>query len=163
MIGKIWDHLEEIFLVPSIVFNVVLIFMQVVLRYVFGNSLSWSEELARYLFVWQTWIGASYAARNRSHLRITMVKDKLSPSAQVKLELAVTAIWIGFAIYVAVKGYSLAQKVHMFNQRSSALRIPMAYAHLAAPVGCTLMVIRLLENTLKDFFFTRRHTGGEPE
>ena len=161
MIRKIWDHLEEIFLLPSLVFSVVLVFSQVVMRYVFGNSLSWSEELARYLFVWQTWLGVSYSTKKRSHLRITFIKDRLSPSAQRKLEIVVTVVWIAFAVFVAVKGFSLAARVYGFNQRSSALRMPMAYVHLAVPVGCSLMIIRLVENTVKDFFVSKLHVGGE--
>ena len=157
----IWDHLEEFFLVPSIIFSVALIFMQVVLRYVFGNSLSWSEELARYLFVWQIWLGASYSAKKKSHLRITMMKEILSPSAQEKLEIAVTVIWIVFAACIAVNGFSLVVKVNKFNQLSSALQMPMMYAHLAVPVGCSLMIMRLIENTIKDFFLTKRYAGGE--
>ena len=163
MIKNVWDHLEEIFLVPSIVFNVVLIFIQVVMRYVFGNSLSWSEELARYLFVWQVWIGASYSARNRSHLRITFIKDRLASAARKKLEILVTVIWIAFAVFIAIRGFSLVARVYGFNQRSSALRMPMAYAHLAVPVGCSLMIIRLIENTVKDFFGAKLSTGGEHE
>ena len=61
---------EELILVPSLVFTVILVFSQVVMRYVFQSSLYWSEELARYLFVWQTWLGASLAVREASHIRI---------------------------------------------------------------------------------------------
>ena len=161
MIKYIWDHLEEFFLVPSIIFSVVLVFAQVVMRYVFSSSLSWSEELARYLFVWQVWIGASYSARNRTHLRITFIRDSLAPSMQKKVEIAVTVICIVFAAFIAVNGFSLAARVHRFNQLSSALRMPMAYAHLAVPLGCSLMIIRLIENSVKDFFLTKPRTGGE--
>lgn len=162
MIKKVWNHLEEIFLIPSIIFSVVLILIQVVMRYVFGSSLAWSEELARYLFVWQVWVGASYSAKNKSHLRITFARDRLAPPARRKVELLVTVIWIAFAGFVAVNGFSLVARVNRFNQRSSALRMPMMYAHLAVPVGCSLMVIRLIENTLKDFFFTKPDIGGKP-
>ncbi|SBW09904.1 Tripartite ATP-independent periplasmic transporter DctQ component [uncultured delta proteobacterium] len=153
MVKYIWDHLEEIFLLPSLVFSVILIFVQVIMRYIFGNSLSWSEELARYLFVWQIWLGVSYAARNRTHLRITIVKDRLSPNAQKILELAVTAVWVGFGLFVAYKGSTLVMKVARFNQLSSALQIPMMYVHMAVPVGCGLMVIRLIENVMKAYVF----------
>ena len=158
-IRKLWDHLEEIFLVPSIILSVVVVFTQVVMRYVFGNSLAWSEELARYLFVWQVWIGASYSAKNRSHLRITFIKDNLAPPAQKKLEMVVTVIWVAFAIYIARNGFLLVARVNRFNQMSPALRLPMAYAHLAVPVGCSLMAVRLIENLVKDFFLTK--PGGE--
>ena len=179
MLKYIWNHLEEFFLLPSLVFSVLLIFVQVVMRYVFGSSLSWSEELARYLFVWQIWLGVSYSARNMTHLRITLVKDRLSPKAQKVLELAVTAVWIGFAIFIAAKGMTLVMKVAKFNQLSSALQLPMMYVHLAVPVGCGLMVIRLIENTvktyilgkgemlaldsaIKDYIPTENNEGGDP-
>lgn len=161
MIKKIWDHLEEIFLLPSLVFSVGLIFVQVVMRYIFGNSLSWSEELARYLFVWQIWIGVSYAARNRTHLRITIIRDRLAPKTQKILELVVVAIWIGFGLFVAAKGFTLVMKVAKFKQVSSALQLPMMYVHMAVPVGCGLMVVRLVENTVKDFLQAGKPEGGD--
>jgi TRAP-type C4-dicarboxylate transport system permease small subunit len=160
MLKKIWDHLEEIFLIPSLMFSVALIFTQVVMRYAFFNSLSWSEELARYLFIWQIWIGVSYAARNRSHLRITMIKERLGPRGQEALELIVTIVWIGFALFIAARGFSLVMKTSMFGQKSPALQLPMAWAHLAVPVGCLLMVIRLIENTVRDFAL-KRGIGGQ--
>jgi TRAP-type C4-dicarboxylate transport system permease small subunit len=160
MLKTIWDHLEEIFLLPSLVFSVALIFVQVVMRYVFGHSLSWSEELARYLFIWQIWIGVSYAAKNKSHLRILMVKQRLGQRAQDALEIAVTIVWIGFALFIAVKGFSLVMKMYQFGQKSAALRIPMIFPHLSVPVGCALMIARLVENTMKDFILKPK-TGGE--
>jgi TRAP-type C4-dicarboxylate transport system permease small subunit len=159
MLKKIWDHLEEIFLIPSLILSVGLIFTQIVMRYVFGNSLSWSEELARYLFIWQIWIGISYAARNRSHLRILLVKQRMGKKAQDVLEIVVTVIWAGFALFVAVQGFSLVMQIGRFGQKSSALQMSMVYPHLAVPVGCALMVVRLIENTVKDFILRPKGRG----
>ena len=55
------DHLEEYLLVFLMVVEVVVVFAQVVTRYVFHSPLAWSEELARYMFIWLVWIGAAYA------------------------------------------------------------------------------------------------------
>ncbi|MCC8195120.1 MAG: TRAP transporter small permease [Deltaproteobacteria bacterium] len=162
MLRYVWNHLEEIFLLPTLAFSVALIFMQVVMRYVFGNSLAWSEELGRYLFVWQIWMGASFAARNKTHLRITIVKDKLKPSNARVLELLVTAVWMGFGIFVVFQGITLVMKMARFHQISPAMQIPMMYVHMAVPVGCGLMVIRLLENTVKDFRFKTPAPAGIP-
>lgn len=52
-----YNSLEAHLLVISLAFTTLLIFVQVVMRYVFNNSLSWSEELARYVFIWQIWLG----------------------------------------------------------------------------------------------------------
>ena len=151
MIRYIWNHLEEIFLIPTLAFSVALIFMQVIMRYVFGSSLAWSEELGRYLFVWQIWMGASFAARNKTHLRITIVKDKMSSASQKTLELVVTIVWMAFGLFVVYQGIGLVMKMARFNQISPAMQIPMMYVHMAVPLGCGLMVVRLLENTIKDF------------
>lgn len=60
---RAYDHLEEALLFVILTAMVAIIFIQVVMRYVFNNALSWSEELARYLYVWSTWVGVSYSAR----------------------------------------------------------------------------------------------------
>lgn len=52
-IGNIYNNLEEYLLVVSLVINVLLVFLQVIMRTVFKNSLTWSEELSRYIFIWQ--------------------------------------------------------------------------------------------------------------
>lgn len=68
--------LGGVILLPILVFQLGLIFVQVVLRYGFSYSLS-VGRIGRYLFVWLMWLGVSYAARNRTHLRVTMIRDKL--------------------------------------------------------------------------------------
>ncbi|HRV99007.1 MAG TPA: TRAP transporter small permease, partial [Aminobacteriaceae bacterium] len=89
---KAFDRVEEVFLVGSLAFNVVLIFIQVVMRYVFQNSLSWSEELARYIFLWQTWVGASYAVRMRRHFRVEMLVDLMKGRLRKWYELVVLLV-----------------------------------------------------------------------
>ena len=129
------------------------------MRYVFGHSLSWSEELARYLFLWQIWLGVSYAAKNRTHLRITVVRDCLSETKRRVLEVAVTLVWLGFAVFVTIQGFNLAFKIGAFGQTSAAMRLPMVYAYLSVPVGCLLMIIRLCENLIKDYVRDRKTKG----
>lgn len=143
----IWNHLEEIILVPAFAISTILIFVQIILR-TFHSSLSWSEELVRYMYVWETWIGVSYAAKRGSHLRITMLKDKLKGKAQIALEAFVVVIWIVFALFVFVQGIDAINTITAFSQKSSALRIPMQYCYLAIPVGMVLMSIRLIEEAV---------------
>lgn len=157
VLKTIWDHLEEFFLLPALAFSVCLIFAQVVMRYVFHNSLSWSEELARYLYVWITWVGVSYSAHNGTHLRITMIKDRLPKGGQHALELFITIIWVCFGIFICIQGLSAIQTIASFGQKSSALRIPMQYCYFSIPVGMVLMCIRLIESAIKSF---KKNTEG---
>ena len=157
----VWDHFEEFLLVPSFMFSVALVTLQVIMRYVFSNSLAWSEELTRYLYIWQTWLGVSYAAKKGSHLRITIFSDKLSGKARLCLEIFVTVLWIGFAAFVFYQGMSAIDTIASFGQKSSALRVPMQYCYLAIPVGMALMSIRLVEATVKNILnFVKSEKGG---
>lgn len=149
MIRKIWDHFEEYILVSSLVFTVFLIFIQIIMRYVFHHSLSWSEELARYIFLWQIWLGASYAVKEHRHLRIEAFKDMLPKNVQKYAELLTLLIWFGFSIFLAYKGSQLTSILIKRGQVSPAMRMPMAYAYSSVPVGCALMTIRLFEEIIK--------------
>ena len=110
------EYLEEYFLVTTLVVMVVVIFLQVVMRYVFQNSLSWSEELARYLFLWQVWVGASYATKKSRHLRVEILRDALPPLGQKILETLATLIWLAFAVLVVYLSYGITSKVMASSQ-----------------------------------------------
>jgi TRAP-type C4-dicarboxylate transport system permease small subunit len=151
-IKKILNSFEEYLLLPSLMFSVGLIFVQVVMRYVFHNSLSWSEELARYIFVWQLWLGVSYAAKNQSHIRITVIEKFLSAQLRKVLETLVIVIWFGFGCFVIVQGYKIAMQIGAYGQTSSALGLPMVYAYMSVPVGAALMNVRLIQNLVLLFY-----------
>ena len=153
---KIWDHLEEYVLVWSLMFSVFLIFLQVVMRYVFRNSLSWSEELARYVFLWQIWLGASFAVKEHRHLRIEMIVEKLHGRNRQFFELFVLLVWFGFSVFLALKGSVLSMLLFKRGQVSPAMRIPMGFAYASVPVGCTLMSIRLALEMWRLFVPSRR-------
>ncbi len=153
---KIWDHLEEYVLVWSLMFSVFLIFLQVVMRYVFRNSLSWSEELARYVFLWQIWLGASFAVKEHRHLRIEMIVEKLHGRNRRFFELFVLLVWFGFSVFLALKGSELSMLLFKRGQVSPAMRIPMGFAYASVPVGCTLMSIRLALEMWRLFLPSRK-------
>jgi TRAP-type C4-dicarboxylate transport system permease small subunit len=140
------EKLEEVFLIAILAAMVVLIFTQIVMRYVFSNSLTWSEELARYMFLWIIWVGASYATKKKSHIAIAALTSRLPKMAQNLLAILVYLIWLGFCLFLVIKGGELTDKIFTMQQESAALRIPMGFAYASVPVGSGLMMIRLLQN-----------------
>ncbi len=155
----VWDHFEEILLVPALAFSTILIFVQVCTR-AFGSSIAWSEELVRYLYIWETWLGVSYATKRGSQLRITMIRDKLPEKGQLILEIFVTIVWLAFAAFVFYMGVRAISAITKFGQVSSALRVPLKYCYLAIPTGMALMVIRLIEAFIKRFR-SAKEGGGD--
>ncbi|NLK18932.1 MAG: TRAP transporter small permease [Synergistaceae bacterium] len=113
------------------------------MRYVFHNSLSWSEELARYVFLWQTWVGASFAVRLRRHLRVEMLADLLKGRARQWYELFIFLVWFAFSVFIAWQGSVMTAFLIKRWQVSAAMQIPIAWAYASVPAGCAMMAIRL--------------------
>lgn len=113
--------------------------LQVVARYVFNAPLTWSEELARYLFIWTTLLAASLALEKGVHMGLDKIFSVLPPRVHAALtlfnHLAVTL----FLIYLVLKGYELAMSV--MGTPSIALGIPMGWPYLSVPVGGALMIL----------------------
>lgn len=146
---KIYDHLEEIILVILFIILVAVIFLQVITRYVFNNSLSWTEALGRYIFVWLSWMGVSLGARKGEHIKITAFTDRFSfKKAQffnILSEILVIAI-CGITIYY---GVVLCDMLLGMNSQDAALHINPVVGYAAVPVGCGLQVFRSIQSILK--------------
>lgn len=127
----------------------ILVFVQVVMRYVFSNSLSWSEELARFIFLWLSWIGASYAVKERSHFRVEMFADLLKGLPRRSFEYFVLIVWFVFSFVLTWLGTKLVLFLYDTGQTSAAMDIPMTIPYASVPVGCALMCVRLLVEMYK--------------
>lgn len=143
------EKFEEIILVAMLAVMVILIFLQVVMRYVFQDSLSWSEEVSRYFFLWIIWLGAAFATKKNAHISLDFVTRRLPKNGRIIAEILKNVLWLAFAIFLAYISWKLTILIFMRDQLSAALRIPMGFAYASIPVGITLMVARLLQNFYK--------------
>lgn len=137
------EHFEAYALVFLSVFTVVLIFLQVVMRYVFSNSLTWSEELARYAFIWMIYIGVSYGVKTRKHLGVDALSMLFKRKGQIIISMIAN---ISFLVFVVVMTYFGLDVVTRVTRDSAALQIPMEWVYLAPVVGFALTTIRLIQN-----------------
>lgn len=87
---------------------VLLVLAQVVARKFF-EPLVWSEELARYTFIWVAFIGWVIASRNKSHIRISLVTDRAGPLLKQALGVFSDLCVIVFALIFVIKGWKLVQ------------------------------------------------------
>ena len=156
-IKKFINNFEEYFIVWTMAIMTVLVFLQVVMRYVFANSLSWSEEMARFIFLWLSWIGASYAVKERSHFRVEMFANMIQCTARKYFVCFILIVWFIFSLFLTWFGTELLLFLHDSGQFSAAMEIPMTLPYASVPVGCGLMSIRLLIEIYKIF---RGETAG---
>ena len=134
--------------------TVVVTLLQVTFRYGFNSSLSWSEELARYLFIWIIFLGMASAARRGEHMAVTALSSIL-PKGLLR-PLAAFG-FLASIVFVAVVLYTtLLLTENATAQLSSALEIPVAFVYVAAPIGAALTIMHLV-NAL-----VRLAAGGRP-
>ena len=141
----VMDHVEEFFMIPLIFAMSIIIFIQVIMRYVFSNSLTWSEELARYLFVWLVYFSVSYTARREKHIRIDAAINLYPKKLRPYIELLSEIIVLAFAIFIAVTGVTVFQKITWSGQMSPAIGLPMQFVYAAPLIGFLLTAIRQLQ------------------
>jgi len=117
-------------------------FAQVVARYALHSSLTYSEELSRYLFVWTVFLGLPVVARRGGHMAVLAVSSRLRGGAAKVCTSLAYAISIVFMTIMIVQGANMVLRT--FEQFSPAMEIPMAYVYLAIPAGCFFMLCQLL-------------------
>lgn len=121
---------------------VLISFVAVVFRYVFNNSLTWSEELTRYMFIWIVFLGAAVSVRQRANIAIDLFGGRVGPRGERLLDLIERMATIAFALLVVIPGWTFVQ-IGMSNL-SPALEIPMGVVYAAPVVGCGLMIAYVL-------------------
>lgn len=122
--------------------------LQVILRYIFGFSFAWVEELLGILLVWMTFIGAAGLARSRAHIHVEII-DEFLPEKWVRmLEVIYNVITIVYLTLVAWGGLQLWNRLRL--QRTPAMRIPLRYISLVVPITAVLMGISYAGHIISD-------------
>jgi C4-dicarboxylate transporter DctQ subunit len=144
-LNRISDKMEKAFLAGGIIVCSLLLFVNVVLRYVFLAPIYWAEEFVRYLMVWMIFIGASQVTLWGGHVAVDIVPRALSKRGNAILALIVNIVCILFCVILAWLSVKQVMRVMRAGQVSPALEIPMWIAYLSIPAGTVLMLIRFLQ------------------
>ena len=146
---KKFNKFEEMVLVSSLVLNVMIVFMQVIMRYFFNTSITWSEELSRYIFIWQVWLGSSIAFVDNQHIRVDLIFSIFkSENSQKVLHLINNIIWFSFNVFLVYVGVKLLGSMNARNALSSGMRLPLVYVYAALPVSSFILAIRILFDSI---------------
>lgn len=119
--------------------------LQIIFRYVLNSPLTWSEELARYLYVWVTFMGAGYCVYKHLHIELTMVFELLPPTLQKVLQVLINLFVAACYSYIIPAGFQFAMAQNRIP--SVTLPIKMSALWMAIPIGSSLLVISLLIET----------------
>jgi len=121
-------------------------FAQVAARYVLGDPLIWSEEAARYLFVWVSMIGAALAIREGGHFGLDLLIRR-APALKPVLWPAVTVVTSVFLVILLKTGIDETNLAAM--QFAMTFPMRMQWAYLALPVGAGLMLFHVAVHVIR--------------
>lgn len=146
---KFLNNFEGYVCVVTLLVMSVVVFWQVVCRYVLKSSLPWSEELSRYLLVWTSFIGGAYGVRLGAHIGVEAFTLLLPKKAQKVLHIIVMIACLILCAFICKFGFEIVQTQLAKNQLSPAMRIPMGYMYAAIPVGMIFFIIRYIQDIIE--------------
>lgn len=148
-INKLYDGFDKInewFLVILMALMCLDLLAQVVARYVFGKPLTWSEELARYMFVWLALLGSAWCGRSHIHVRMTAVTGMFPPALLHIQQILVSLVCAATCIIL----FPHACSIFMMQSKLKAvtLGVSLGIEYIAAPVGIFMMAVQWIIDVL---------------
>lgn len=131
--------------------------LQIVMRYVFSSPLVWTEEIARFAFVWFVYISAGYAVKYQRHVKFSFIVESFKKPIRIIAQLIAFLFWLAFLVVVFYLSIDLIIHLKQTMQKSAANQIPMYIVYLAIPIGSLLMTIRVIQHTVKHIVVVKRY------
>ena len=145
------DNIENIVILICYVTMAGIIFVEVIRRFVFHQQAPWSTTIPIYLFLWVTWLGASYNAKIRTHLSFDELRARMPYNAQFACLILDAVLWVVFGIIVTV--YAVEQVViarDNFSIVQGTDNVLQWWFYMATPIGWSLLIFRVLQNLWTD-------------
>lgn len=143
-------HFEEILSTILLSLMAILAFAGVITRYVFHVPIAFTEELEINALVWLTLFGTAAAFRRNKHLRMTFVQDKLSQTSRRFLSICINLLCIGLFATLGYLGYMQLLDEKFLEITSESLSVPQWMYTVCIPVGCALIIGRILESSYNE-------------
>ena len=128
----------------------VIMFMNVVLRYVGGFSFNWGDEILRYLCIYMAFLGTAAGWRYGTHIGVTLFVEKVLPEKLRKyFRMVADAVALLFMVIITYFGFILMFKIMDSGQVSAALQLPMYFIYGIVPVCGVLSIMQMLIQTFR--------------
>ncbi|MCE5337035.1 MAG: TRAP transporter small permease [Desulfobacteraceae bacterium] len=154
-IQKAIDFISAVFIALA----VSILFYAVLMRYIFHSPPAWSQEVTRYLFVWLIMLGGASVTRDQTHLNINVFIDLMPRKVQAIVNLFLNVLMLIFCVVLIYQSALIYPKVA--EAMNPILPISLGLLYLSIPVGTALMVLFIVENSIKLFVKTDKASPGE--
>lgn len=158
-VGAAYNKIEEVVLAVMLSGSLIILFINVILRYCFNSSIYGADELARVLFVWMSWLGISIGERRSEHIRIDMLVQRLHGTPRKTIELLANLITLGILLVLVIHGMENVATYARKGVMTPMWKIPQALVYFSVPYSCAVMGIRLIFNSIA--LFKKTEEEGE--
>lgn len=145
------DHIEEYALGILLILMTIVMSIQVIARYAFSYSLTWSEEITRYMFIWSGFLSISFCYKKGIVIKIEQAVNVLPESLRKVVRILEKLAAFSFFAYMIPFAYKFLVASIESGQLSPAVRLPMYILQVAPLVGFILTAIRILEGIVNEF------------
>lgn len=142
---------------------VTVVFLQVASRFVFKLPIEWSEEMARFIFIWFCWLGCSFATCSYHHIRITAHFRIMPTRLALWLLRLGDVLWIVFNLVVLLGGILYLNSILEFPYRAMITDINMFWIFLPIPVIFLVFTLRVAVNLFDPDYFRLTMSEAERE
>lgn len=142
------ENFEETVLLIFLAIITVVMSVQIVAR-IFGSALTWSEELARFLFVWSGFLSIGYCFKKKISIKIDQIVDLLPTRIHAVIKLLEKAVMLVFYIFMLQFAYDYFSRAIASGQLSPAMQIPMYIIQIAPLIGFLLAIVRLVQGVFE--------------
>ena len=146
---KFIEKFEKFVACASVSVMAILVFVNVIARFIFNSPLAVADEMSCYLFVLMSFMGTAIAARRKAHLGLTIVTDKLSPSAARKVQVLMYLIAAVFCLLIVVFGIEMVMSQYALGQETATMQWPEWIYGLFVPLGGAFSMVAFLDGTIK--------------
>ena len=146
MLKAIDDYLEETILLILLVLMTAIMGVQIVSRYVFQNSLTWSEELVRYMFVWSAFLGVPFCIKHGLSIKVDQFRNLFPvPLQRILMYIDKIIIFLLFLV-LFIYSFKVVRATYLSGQTSPAMQLPMWTVQISVTVSSLLSMIRSIQN-----------------
>ena len=138
-------RLEEVIAGVCVTIMCSMVFFQVVMRYVFSEPVSWSDEIAQYAMLWSVYLSVSWAVRERAHIRVMNFINIFPGKGALGLTIFSDFMWFAFGVFLTWQSVLLEVSFWDNLYESPALGIDQKWPYLCLVFGFGLMTLRLVQ------------------
>ena len=130
---------------------------EVLLRYLIGSSMEWTDEISRLLLVWMTFTGIGLVILERKEIFAQVFTQKLSPRAKNIWALFIDLLVFGFNIFLVIFGLQMTH--FSWDMKSESLELPFSFFYFSIPLGAILAAFYLARRIRRGWAGERK--GGQ--